>query len=104
MNGKHFEAIVQVLFKASLVHQLGQVLVAGCHDAAVGFQHPGSPHPGEFPALEKPQQLALNFEGQLGDLVQEQGPSAGQIDLTGGGLVRTGERPIFMARMVVSIS
>ena len=49
------------------------------------------PHPAHFPFLKHPQQLGLQIEGQLGDLVEEQGPAVGGGEETGAFPVGPGE-------------
>jgi hypothetical protein len=79
-QGDHRQAVVEILAEAAPLDLPGQRAVGGGHDAHV--HHPGlvRAQPPHLAALQHAQQLRLQLEGQLADLVEEQGPAVGRLE------------------------
>ena len=80
MHGDGVEPIEEIL-----AHRVGgdhrpQIAVGRRHDARVHPPHRRGAHAAEGALLEKREQLRLRAEREVADLVEEQGPSVGDLD------------------------
>jgi hypothetical protein len=87
----------QVGAEASFADLLAQIAVGGGDDP--GAAHPllGFADALEFAVLQHPQQLRLQVEGQLADLVEEEGAVLGVLEIAGLGLDGAGEGALGIA-------
>src|SRR6266849_2343305 len=79
MNGKYAEPVVEVLPETMMGHLPWQVAIGGGDNPQV---HPPGPllaHPLELSFLNRPEELALQRQRDLGDLVEEQRPAVGGL-------------------------
>ena len=76
----HIDTVEEVLTKTPGVHLLLKVAVAGADDTHVHrdlLLGPDGPH---VPFLDRAQQLDLGGQGQVGHLVEEEGPALGRLE------------------------
>ena len=74
------EPVPEVLAEAAGLHLLVQAAVGGGHEAHVGLERRGPADALELPVLDHPQELGLQLEGQLADLVEEEGAAVGDLE------------------------
>ena len=74
------EPVPEVLAEAAGLHLLVQPAVGGGHEAHVRLQRRGPAHALELAVLDHPQELGLQLEGQLADLVEEEGGAVGDLE------------------------
>src|SRR5690606_15169169 len=96
-DGELEQPVVEVLAERSLGHHLEDVLVRGRDHAAVEPDGLGAADAGDLAVLERAQQLGLEPEVELADLVEEDGPAVGLLELADVAAVRTGERALLVA-------
>ena len=75
VNGKHVQAIEQVVAEAARTHTLLQVDVRRGHNARVHLNQCLTAHPAERKVLEDPKQIDLNGQGGLSQLIEKQRPA-----------------------------
>ena len=83
VDGEHGDAVEQVLAELVLAHQLRQVLVRGGHQAEVDLLVRLAAHADDALVLQHAQKRGLQFQRHVADLVEEERPSVGQLDLAG---------------------
>ena len=76
----HVETIEQVFPEGLGAHHFGQVPVGGGDDSDIHGNGAGAAHPLDLTLLEHPQQLDLHIQGQLPNLVQEDGALVRQLE------------------------
>ena len=95
---EHAEPVIQVLAEGPLLHELPQAAVGGADDPHVHTHRFLGPDGDEGPVLQKFQDLGLRRPGKLVDLVQEDGPPVGELEIAFLALfVGTGERTAVVA-------
>ncbi len=94
------EAVVEVGPEAPLAHLALDVAVRGGDDPHVGPLRPRRAEPLELAALEDPQELRLDLEGELGDLVEEDRAPVGDLEPAERALQRAGEGPALVAEQL----
>ena len=77
LDGKHIEAVVEILAKVAFLNCLEKVAVRSGDDAHIDFDGFISSDAFEFPLLENAEELGLEGEGDLTDLVEENGAAIG---------------------------
>ena len=85
------EAVEQVLAEPARGDLPGQVAVGGRDDASVGAEGLGPADALELPLLKDAEDLGLGREGQLADLVEEDGAAGGALEPAGLLAVGAGE-------------
>ncbi|EDM76062.1 hypothetical protein PPSIR1_06828 [Plesiocystis pacifica SIR-1] len=101
LDGHDADAVVEVLAEGPGVDHGGQVPVGRADDPDVRADRGGPADALELPVLEHAQQLALEGQGQLADLVDEQRAPVGDLELARRGPVRPRERPALVAEQLV---
>ena len=81
MEVERAEAEVEVFAEALRLHLGGEVAVGGGDHAHIHGAHAGAAHALDATALQHDQQAALGFEGQLPDLVEEDGAAVGLLEV-----------------------
>jgi len=99
-DGDHVQPEVQVGPEPPLGDLLLEVLVGGGDDPHVHGDRLVPAHRGDRLLLEHPEQLHLQVGAHLADLVQEDGPVVGRLELSRPGCVRPRERPLDMAEQL----
>ena len=97
-EGKHGQPVIEVLPEASPSDFLVQVLIGRGDDPDVDRNRFCPADLGDLLLPEDPEQLDLGFEGQLADLVQEDRPVAGLLELARRFRPGVGEGPPDMAK------
>ncbi len=92
-NADHnsLEAVVQVLAETSLPDHVFQILVGRRHDAGVDLDRLRASETFELLLLQHPEQLRLSRWAQIADLVEEDRPAVGELELPGPPPVSTRE-------------
>ena len=80
---EHLEAEVEVLAEAPLLHHLPQVAMGGGDDPHVHLLRAVGAEALDLAELEEAQQLGLRLDGDLADLVEEQGAAVGRGEAAG---------------------
>ena len=75
------EPVVEVLAEEARRHDREQVLVGRRDQPGVGGDDLAATYPEELPILEHVEELGLEPERHLADLVQQEGPPVGQLEL-----------------------
>src|SRR5262249_50809432 len=88
----HGEAVVEILPERPLGDAGAEVAVGGRDDAGVEGPPFGGPYPARLPRLPGAQQIGLEVEGQLADLVEEEGAAGGLLQQARLRRRRAGER------------
>src|SRR5574341_279991 len=94
------EPIEKIFPEPPLPDRAFQVHIGGREDAHVRSPGCGGPHALVFPFLEEAQQLRLEREGQIPDLVQQEGPALASGDASGVIADGAGERPLDMSEQL----
>ena len=91
------KAVVQILAEPPVSHHLLEIAVRGRNDPNIDLDglHAAEAH--ELSLLHYPQQLALSFQGDIADLVKEDGPLVGKVAQPLLGIHGAGERPLHVA-------
>jgi len=97
LNGKHIEAVVEILAKVAFLNCLEKVAVRSGDDAHIDFDGFISSDAFEFPLLENAEELGLEGKGDLTDLVEENGAAIGQFESAIPLVGRAGEGAFFVA-------
>ena len=88
---------VEVVPEAPLGHQLAQVDLRRDHHPDVDPNGGLAPDPLELTLLKRPQQLHLRGQRHVVDVVEEQGPPAGELEPATALTSRVGERALLVA-------
>ena len=96
-DGENVQAIVEILPKAALLHQVLQVLVGGGEDPDVDPDGVRAADPLKFALLQDAQQSHLGARRDLPDLVQEQGSAVRDFEDPAPLHGRSGECPLLVA-------
>src|SRR5258707_6745113 len=91
MQGKDAQAVVQVLAEATLADGTLQVDVGRAEHPHVDLDRAVAAHRLEAAVLQDPQQLGLKLQGQLADLVEEQGAPVRHLEAPLPVAIRAGE-------------
>jgi hypothetical protein len=94
------EAVVEVLAEAPLAHLLRQVLVRRRDDPHVGPERLRGAHAAELPALEHPEEPDLRLQRHLADLVEEDRPAVGLLEVARAALDGAGVGPLLGAEQL----
>src|SRR3990172_638900 len=97
MDGDAVDPVVEVLPEPPSLGLFPQVAVRGADEADIRGERLHPAHPLERAILQDPEEFSLHGEGDVPDLVQEEGSSVRQFEpprLRGDG---PGERPLFVA-------
>ena len=94
------EAVEQILAETTGGDHLVEVLVRRADDADVDGDRLAPADPLDDALLEEAQQLDLEGEGDVADLVEEQRPALGELDLALGRLDRAGVRALLIAEQL----
>src|SRR6266508_1513744 len=100
IDGHHLEPIVQVLPEGLVADGLLKIRVRRGNDPYVNSDSPAPPDPLDLPLLEHAQELRLELRLEGGNLIQKEGATLGQLELSQPPLVRTGEGPPFVAEQL----
>ncbi len=94
------QAVVEIASKLPLDHRLFQIPVGGGQDTHVHLEGGVVTDALQIPVLQHPQQLGLQRQGELADLVQEQGALVGQLELARPVVNGAGEGPLHVAEQL----
>ena len=82
-DGEDAQTVEEVLAEGALGDAALQIAVRGGDDAGVDLDGAAAADAGDLPLLEDAQELGLGGEGQLADLVEEDGALVGDLEETG---------------------
>jgi hypothetical protein len=82
---EHVEAVVEIFAEAALGDRAGEVDVGGGEDADVDADGPVAADGLEGALLQDAQELGLGVDGELADLVEEEGAAVGHLEPAGCG-------------------
>ena len=82
MDGDGVQPVIKVLAETAFLDGQRQVDVGSSYDSDVGLHHLGATYADEFAVFEHTKQSCLGREGQLTDLVQEEGAFVGNLEVT----------------------
>ena len=100
-EGNHLEAVVEILPKEPLFHQLPQILVGGGNKTEINFFLGCGANSGDIFVLQGEQQLSLGGQGEGVDLVQKKCASMGRLNHPHfPGLICPGKRPFLIAEQL----
>src|SRR5262249_43495602 len=99
-DGKDVQAIEQVLPETPLRDLRLQISVRGTDDTNVGRQGLAAPDSLELLFLEHTEQLGLRLDGKLGDLVEEERSTVGQLEPSEATLQRAGEGSLLVTEQL----
>ena len=91
------EAIIEIVAERARRDHCVEVLMGRTHDPGVDCDRLASADPLDHPLLQESQQLDLKRQRNVADLVEEQCPAMGELDLALGRLDRAGEGALFVA-------
>src|SRR5690606_33722554 len=97
LDGHDREPEVQILAELALTDHLPEIAVGGRDHPDVDLADLALADPLDLATIEHPQQLGLEIEGQLADLVQEQGAAVGLLERARAIADRPGERALAVA-------
>src|SRR5215471_446205 len=80
-NVEHVDAVIEIRAKRALLDRLVQIAIGSDDHANVGADDARAAETLELALLQDAQQLGLGRQRQLGDLVEEQHATSGQLDL-----------------------
>ena len=100
LDGNDFQPPVQVFAEGALAHPLRQIAVGGADHAQVELDRLLAADPLDLVLLERAQDLALQVHRQITDLVEEERPAVGQLELAQLLLVGAGERAALVAEQL----
>src|SRR5215469_5294707 len=97
LQRENVQPVVKIFAKTARGYLFLQIPVGGCDDSHIHV--PGSVLPYTFITLllQNPQQLALEFQRDFTDLVQEQASTRGGLETAGSILDSPGERTLSVA-------
>src|SRR5262245_16370693 len=78
---KHVEPIIKILAEPAFLHELDHVAVGGRDQAEINLYGFFGTDRVDLSRLQGAQQLHLRVEGQLADLIEEQGAAVGLLEL-----------------------
>src|SRR5215831_4834012 len=79
-DGEYVQSVVEVFAEIAGRYRLPEIAVRGGHDPHVDLSGARRADSFEFAFLEHTQQLGLEFEGQIADLVEEQGATVRELE------------------------
>src|SRR5437764_5177126 len=91
VDGDDVQPIVEVLAEPSRRDLPSQVPRGGCDQAHHDARRLHSSHPLELALLDGAEQLDLHLDGDLADLIEEEGAAVGELEAAGFALDRSGE-------------
>ena len=97
VDGELVEAIVEVLAEAALADGADDVDIGGGDDADVNLLGRGATHGDNLAVLEDAEKLDLHGQGQLANLVEEDGAAVGLFEIALARTVGAGEGSLHMA-------
>jgi len=77
---EHVEPVIEILAKLSLFDEMQQVALRRGENPDVYLDGLVTPHAFEFAFLQHAQQFGLQVEGNLADLVEQQGAAVGEFE------------------------
>ena len=93
----HVEAMEEVRAEGALGHHRAEVPVRGGDDPDVDLHRSSPSDPRDPPLLEEPKQFRLNVQRQLANLVEEEAPAVGVLQLSATRAHGPRERAAFVA-------
>src|SRR5690606_25415332 len=96
LDGKDMEAEVEIFPEGSFLDLLLQIAVGGADHAHIHCDFRLSSQPTKFFLFDHPEKLRLELHGEFPHLVEEKGPSMGELEAAEASLLRAGEGPLFM--------
>ncbi len=97
VDGEHAEPVEEVLAEPPLGHSPAQVRVGGGHEAHIHLPGLLGAEGIDLLLLDGPQQLGLEVQGQVADLVQEEGAAVRQLEPAFTGRCRAAEGALHVA-------
>src|SRR5207249_6134574 len=94
MHREDIQPVIEVLPELPLGHGPGQVPVGRSNDADIDRYSLASADPLELVLLEDAQELDLHLRRHLSDLIQKDGPAAGELKAAEASLGRARERAL----------
>ena len=80
VNGNYVQTPVEVLPEAAVLHFLREILVCNCDDAHIDFDVVLAADTPKSLFLNNPQELHLQAKGRLGDLIEEDRATVGNLE------------------------
>src|SRR5574337_1536767 len=80
-HGDHIEAVVQFLTEHAGFYELLQIPAGGGDDPDVGLDEVRTTRPPEFLGVQDPQEIELERGADVSNLVEEQSPPCGDLEL-----------------------
>ena len=99
-QGDDLQPVVEIFPERALRDRLLQVAVRRREQPEVHVDVAAAADPHDLPLLKHAQQLHLEFRNQLADLVQEQGPAGGELQLADLAPDGSGEGPLLVAEQL----
>src|SRR5262249_29467751 len=96
-NRYHADAIVEVLTKSIVSHQLFQIFIGSSYYANVDRRFLGTAHRPQISLLQDAEQLYLHGNAHLADLIQEDGAPVGHLKQPALVLIGAGESAFHIA-------
>src|SRR5262249_42769754 len=97
MNSHDVKAVVEVCTEAPFLNGTLQIAVGGGYDPNINRNRCDSSHSFEFAFLKKPQELGLQFLGNIADLIEKDCSPLGQFYLARLTSVGASKRALFLA-------
>src|SRR5579872_7232491 len=95
-DGKHVDAMKQILAKTSFTNLLFEISMSGHQDPRVDANAGGSAHALDLTLLEHAQEFGLHHRRHVSDLVQEKRAPVGLLEFSDMTVRGAGERSLFM--------
>ncbi len=99
-DGDAVEAVIEVRAEAVPVDELGEGPVRGGEDPDVDRLGTLAADRGDLALLDRAEQRHLAVRAEVGDLVEEEGPAVGQLELAEPAAAGAGERPFLVAEQL----
>ncbi len=77
------EPVIEILSEAPVLDEPGQILIGRGQDPHIHPERSGGPEGLDLALLENPEKLGLGRWGEVGDLIENEGPSVGQLEASG---------------------
>ena len=92
------QTVVQILPEAALTDRFRQVPVGGRNHPDIQGDGLASAHPFHFPFLKNPEQLGLQSQFHFRNLIQQESPAVGLLELARRGRHRAGKGAFFVTK------
>src|SRR5918994_1497202 len=94
------DAVIEVFSKRALLDERLEIAMGGDNDARVHFDRPLAAHTLELTLFEQAQELGLHGSRHVADLVEEQRPFVGLLELSEVPCRSAGKRPLLVTEQL----